>query len=755
MKRFSVFPALLLFFLAAAALFFTGPGFSSSSTADDKFSPKPKGFTGSQSCRECHEKFYQLWAPSHHGLAMQPYSAEFAQKELRPQEKPIVIGKVGYRAVLDSGKGYVLEQGPQGKKTYKIAHVLGGKNVYYFLTPLDRGRLQTLPVSYDVRKKEWFDTAASGVRHFPGRRPDEPVNWKDWQYTFNTACYSCHVSQLSTNYTLKTDTYKTTWTEPGINCETCHGPADEHLRVCRAAPKGTVPQDLKIIRGGRSFTVEQNNAACASCHAKSTPLTKTYALGERFFDHYDLLTLENPDYYSDGRDLGENYTYTTWIMSPCVKSGKLSCLHCHTSSGRFRQKKDPNQACLPCHQARVEKAAEHTRHPQGSPGSQCIACHMPMTEFARMQRSDHSMLPPAPAATQAFKSPNACNGCHKDKDAAWADRTVRQWRTRDYQKPILHRAGLVEAARKRDWSRLPEMLSYITAPDRDEVFAASLIRLMPMNGDPRVIPALLQAVKDPSPLVRSASAETLGLNLTPQTVPVLLAAAGDEIRLVRVKAAAALVGYPRERLKPEEAKRLEKANEEYLAFIQARPDQWTAHYNMGNYYLNTGKFKPAIASYQTAFKKEPQAVMALVNASLAYSGTGDNRQAEKSLRQAIQIAPESGAANFNLGLLKAEQKDLKQAERYLRAAFQADPQMAQAAYNLCVLLSVDRPEEAIGFCRKASELRPEDPRYSFTLAFYLHKKGENQQAVKVLDSLLEKHPNYRDGQMLKREITGR
>jgi tetratricopeptide (TPR) repeat protein len=296
------------------------------------------------------------------------------------------------------------------------------------------------------------------------------------------------------------------------------------------------------------------------------------------------------------------------------------------------------------------------------------------------------------------------------------------------------------------------MLSYLTGPDRDEVFAASLIRLMPVTGNPRVIPALLQAIKDPSPLVRSASAETLGLNLTPQTVPVLLAAAGDESRLVRVKAAAALVGYPRERLKPEEAKRLEKADEEYLAFIQARPDQWTSHYNMGNYYLNTGKFKPAIASYQTALTKEPQAVMALVNASLAYSRAGDNRKAEASLRRAIQIAPESGAALFNLGLLKAEQKDSKQDEQYLRAAFQADPQMAQAAYNLCVLLSADHPEEAIGFCRKAAELRPDDPRYAFTLAFYLYKKGENQQAVKELDALLEKHPNYRDAQMLKREI---
>ena len=94
----------------------------------------------------------------------------------------------------------VSETGPKGTKQYKIEHALGGKNVYYFLTPFPKGRLQTLPVAYDVRSKQWFDTAASGVRHFPGTERDQPVSWKDPGYTFNTGCYNCHVSQLSTNY---------------------------------------------------------------------------------------------------------------------------------------------------------------------------------------------------------------------------------------------------------------------------------------------------------------------------------------------------------------------------------------------------------------------------------------------------------------------------------------------------------------------------------------------------------------------------
>ncbi len=57
-----------------------------------------QGYTGSSSCRKCHEKFYQLWAPSHHGLALQPYTAELARNKLSPQAEDIVIGDFSYHA---------------------------------------------------------------------------------------------------------------------------------------------------------------------------------------------------------------------------------------------------------------------------------------------------------------------------------------------------------------------------------------------------------------------------------------------------------------------------------------------------------------------------------------------------------------------------------------------------------------------------------------------------------------------------------
>ncbi len=644
---------------------------------------QPEAYAGSASCRECHERFYDLWSTSMHGLAMQPYTREFAEASLMPQHSPIAIGNHDYRADITAGE--VIERGSQGEKRYLIEHVLGGKYIYYFLTPLAKGRLQTLPVAYDVHKQEWFDTAASGVRHFPTGQQGEAVDWQHYTYTFNTACYSCHVSQIDTNYNIETDTYHTIWAEPGINCETCHGPSAGHNEIARATPKGQPLLELRII-STKSMTTAQRNDSCSGCHAKASPLTAAYNPGERYYDHYDLATLEDPDFYPDGRDLGENYTLTSWSMSPCVKSGQLDCMHCHTSSGRYRFKQENfNDACLPCHADKVRNPAAHTHHLAESEGSKCIACHMPMTSFARMNRSDHSMLPPTPAATLAYRSPNACNLCHLDQDAKWADKRVRQWRARDYQAPVLKRAALIDAARKRDWTKLPEMLDYIADPGHDAVFAASLIRLIPPTQNPQLQEALIGAARDPSPLVRGAAVQALGLIPSTESLQALIEATADDVRLVRVRAAAGIAAFPRMSIPPAYRAQMRKANDEYLASLTTRPDHWTSHYNLGNYHLALGDAKAAVASYRTASQLDPQAILPLVNAAIAHARSGENDKAEQALRQALKRAPESAAAHFNLGLLQAGKNELPAAEVSLKKALAADPRMAAAAYNLCII----------------------------------------------------------------------
>ena len=726
-------------------------GCRSKQPAEPAAEPTPAAYVGSPSCRECHERFYTLWAPSHHGLAMQPFTAEFARANLQPHRQAITIGKVSYQAEIEGGKGLVRQRGPAGEKAYTIAHVMGGKNVFYFLTPLERGRLQVLPVAYDVRKKVWYDTAASGVRHFPDRT-DEAIDWRERPYTFNTSCFGCHVSQLATNYDLATDTYHTVWGEPGINCETCHGPGQEHVRVCREAPEGQVPKDLKII-STKAFNVEQTNAMCAPCHAKGRVLSASFKPGDRFFDHYDLVTLEHIDFYPDGRDLGENYTYTLWRMSPCIKSGKLDCMHCHTSSGRYRFKDDKaNHACLPCHEQHVTNPTAHSHHKPDSTGNLCVTCHMPTTEFAAMRRSDHSMRPPAPAATIKHKSPNACNLCHKDKKASWADEWVGKWYGPDYQAPILHQADLIAAARKRDWSGLDGILQTISSTDHDEVVANSLIRLLRSCENERKWPVLLKALKDPSPLIRGSAAEALSDRLDPPSVRALLTATRDEVRLVRTRAAGALAAVRPGDLNDRDRQALARAVAEFEASMKCRPDDAASHYNLGNFYMSRREIERAVASFETSTRLHPSFIEPLVNASLAYNLLGKNDKAEASLRQALQHAPGNVAANLNLGMLLGELGRTEQATSAFRTALKTDPKNAVAAYNLGVILAKDRPAEGIEWCRKAYRLRPDDPKYAFTLAFYLRQKGDLEGAAAVLRAAVGRQPASADVFALLGEI---
>ncbi len=688
-------------------------------------------FTGSASCRECHEKFYTLWSTSRHGLAMQPVTEAFARQALAAHTNAIEIGKHRFRA--DAAARVIREEGPEGTQSYPMVQALGGKNIYYLLTPMARGRLQVLPLAYDVRQKEWINAGASMVRHF-AEGGDEALDWRDQQLTFNTACFGCHVSQLSKNYDLKTDTYRTVWREPGINCEACHGPGAEHIRVCRAAPTNAPPKDLKLI-SMKAMTGVQRDETCATCHAKMRPITTGFTPGDRLFDHFDLVTLENQDFYPDGRDLGENYTYTLWLTSPCVQAGKLDCTHCHTSSGRFKfAGEKTNESCLPCHRERVEKATEHSHHKAGSKGNQCVSCHMPVTSFARMRRSDHSLRPPTPSATLAYGSPNACNLCHQDKDAGWADGHVRKWRTRDYQAPVLYRAGLIAAARKREWARLDEMLAFIGDAKSDPVFAVSLIRLLEPCDAPRKWPALRQALKQPHPLVRSAAAHLLSGDLSRETFAGLLAAAKDEYRLVRVSAASSLARYPPALLESPPARPVcEAAFKELESSLLCLPDAWSAHYNIGNYFEERGWPAKALAAYEQSMRLRPDVIPPMVNAAMMRARQGDIDAAVVLLKKAERVEPRHAAVNLNLGMALAEQGKLDEAEQHFRTAFNADPTSGQAAYNLGVLLNSKAvTEEGVGWCRKAAELLPQNAAYVYTCAYYLVARGQRTEAATLL-----------------------
>ncbi len=707
-------------------------------------------FTGSASCIECHEKFYNLWAPSHHGLAMRPITAEFIKNLVTLGQDGIVMEGATYQAIQKDTSLFIQEKKAGETKDYQVLWALGGKNVYYFLAEWEGGRLQTLPLAYDVNTKLWYNNPASAVRHFPtivqGGMADSALSWRDRQYTFNTSCYGCHVSQLKNNFDLSTNTYQTKWKEAGINCETCHGPAQEHIKAARIAKeKGVKLDSIKLIVT-KTFTPEQHNSSCATCHAKMRPITASYIPGDRFYDNFDLITLENPDFYPDGRDLGENYTMTSWEMNSCKQNSQLHCVSCHTSSGRYRFKNndlvEANKGCTTCHEENGRNYEVHTHHPLDNTSPKCVQCHMPTTRFGNMNRSDHSFRPPMPAATIKFKSPNACNLCHTDESPEWANTNVKKWHKDDYQKETLYIGGLIDEARGGNWKRLDEMLKVIQTNKYGEVFTNSLIRILTSCDNPKKWPVLIEAMNLQSPLSRSSAALGLLGHQTEEAKLVLFKAANDEYRLVRLAVAQSLATLQQQEFNPAQTELFRKVNAEYETSLVSRPDDWSSYYNLGNHYQNMGNTAQALASYNNSIKIYPEAIMPLINSSFLYSISGDQTKAEINLKKALSVEPENEAANLNYALLMAEMQRMDESEKSFRTVLKVNPKNSTAAYNLSVIVSSKDMAVACKLSKQAMDATPDDPKFAYTYAYFLNQNKQAAAAISQLEKTIKKFPDH-------------
>ncbi|MBS0010891.1 MAG: ammonia-forming cytochrome c nitrite reductase subunit c552 [Bacteroidales bacterium] len=748
MKTRFIFPAfILLIVIIGFAIIILLPEPGSSSLREEM-----AAYSGSESCRPCHEKFYQLWHDSYHGLAMQAVTGDFIRENIHTFKQVIRVGTDTFRVSLEGDTLFFTEQQASGTVSrFPAVQAMGGKYIYYFLTPFPGGRLQVLPLAYDCNTESWYNNPESGVRHFEDIE-DAPLDWRNHLYTFNTTCYNCHVSQLETNYDIADNSYNTRWREPGINCETCHGPSYEHIVECVKAGEGNIPEDLKIVQTAM-YTSEQHNSACGSCHAKATVIAQSFEPGALFYDFFDLITLENPDFYADGRDLGENYTMTTWEMNKCALASDMHCVDCHTSSGRYRfAGENANDACMPCHTDRVNNVSEHTFHDPGSEASKCIACHMPKTSFARMDRSDHSFRPPMPRATMVFGSPNACNICHDDQSAEWAERSIQETHRIEYQEETIFKAKLIRKARAGDWSELDKILSGLEEERFDNVYTTSFIRLLEACDDPAKWEVMYNLTYHHSPLVRGAAAHSLYRDRSDKALERLLDLADDQFRVVRLNAAYALSSLPLSNINETDRARLSQALMEYEASLVTHPDSWSAHYNLGNYYTKQNEFTKALNSYKTSFRIYPEAIMPMVNAGFVYSLMGDYESAEEMFMMVLSLEPGHEAALTNLALLYGEMGDNEMAIQYFRRLLAVSDKNALAAYNLAVLLSQKDPGEAVDLSRKAMDWDPGNPKYAYTHAYYLLGSGNTPGAKEILGKAISGFPKFIDSYLLLSDI---
>jgi hypothetical protein len=136
---------------------------------------------------------------------------------------------------------------------------------------------------------------------------------------------------------------------------------------------------------------------------------------------------------------------------------------------------------------------------------------MPRTVYSiKAEIRDHAMTIPVPENTLAHAIPNACNVCHKDRDANWALEKMSAWYGSASRQKLIRRADAFTDARKGDAGAVPKLLAILNEPKEGALVRANAVGYLGnFQSDPAVVRALLQSLSDPEPLVRALAIRAL------------------------------------------------------------------------------------------------------------------------------------------------------------------------------------------------------------------------------------------------------
>ena len=579
-------------------------------TALPIFGQSAPRYVGSQACAKCHAGIQHQWADSLHRKIMQPAISQSVKGDFA--QSKIVLHSSTYLLQNQNGKYFITESDLTGKPwQHQVEYTLGDRRIQQYLTTLPDGRIVVLPSTWDIVRHTWVHTLDIENPEEGGANGIE---------IWNKLCYSCHVSGAQKNFDLEHVSYHTTWQDFGVNCERCHGPGSEHVRVAAitAKPSADLRARIKetIVNPARLDPL-RSSMICAECHSFRDVYADGFKAGENYNDFFlpvmqYRLPAQDSAYWLDGRPRWiSNEAFGLW-QSQCFLKGGATCLTCHSQPHDVDIAHNPqlrpndNAVCLKCHAAIAANISAHTHHAMKSSGSSCVECHMPaVVTSLRTQMRDHSISIPVPENTIRHDIPNACNLCHQDKDANWALQQMTGWYGLKSRQKLIRRADAFAGAAQGDGTVVPELLQILSEPSEGPLIRANAAGYLGgFPDDPSAYDAVLQAFSDPEPLVRSTAIFALRPRAAQRATvaPVLASLLRDPVKTVQVGAAIALVAMGVRELPEQDQPWFENAKKLYRARAELDSDDAQQQFAAGRFFELSGDLDSAISAFRATLK---------------------------------------------------------------------------------------------------------------------------------------------------------
>jgi Flp pilus assembly protein TadD len=464
--------------------------------------------------------------------------------------------------------------------------------------------------------------------------------------------------------------------------------------------------------------------------------------------------LEERLYHADGQIHDEVYVYGSFVQSKMHREG-VTCSDCHDPHS-LELLAPGNALCHRCHAPERYDTPDHHFHESGTPGAQCVECHMPARTYMVVDpRRDHSMRVPRPDLSITLQTPNACNQCHDDQTPAWAADAIERWygperRREPHFGQALH-AGRLGAPRS-----TPALAELIRDLEQPGIARATALSLLPAGRDPVVIESVRAGVEDDDPLIRSAAARalrTLPVNEAMRLGSRLLA---DPVRAVRIEAARSLAELPVQDMPRDLQSRLVVGIGECIEAELVNAERPEAHMSVGLLRLFIGQLDLAEAAYRTALRLDPRFAPAYANLADLQRMRGRDDEAVRLLRQGLDIAPADAALHHALGLVQVRRGERVAALESLRRAREIDGTNARYAYAYgLALLEAGDGDQALDVLDTAHREHPYDRDILIALATICRDRGARELALDYARRLVELDPSDPGAFQLLQELGGR